>query len=399
MSNISRSENYFNRPLASFVQISPEKLDRLIDTILELSSKGEIRTTEDNKYSVYDVIRIVCDKGNERDAFLRLKTKYEAVVAKCDNWKFSGERQRETPVADLATIIEIIWLLPGDISDKLRAVGAEIVAEIVTQKRQNDEQNQILSALSQLTKSMDAQNKLSEMKIEKLEEQVITLKDAQENMNLLVCEYMTLRKTTETSFPGLAEMNEHIIDTKGYLPPVKVEFTASEWIQRHAPELSDLQVKRLQRLVADAHRFVLDKDPNRKSDSYGTFVYTSESEVVFRRALNTVKKLIPSERTSVSSVVAITSYHKPDDIELTAREEIMIGHRMFLYKLSNYLGYKVDKRDTSLCVKLDNYIRKLAKQKQFKIKHNYRGRYVVSAHLINAVKQFHEVIRNQQGGN
>lgn len=333
MANISRSENYFNRPLASFVQISPEKLDRLIDTIVELSSKGEIRTTEDNKYSVYDVIRIVCDKQGYKRVWQELKDKYPEVVRKAYYFQFDGQGQRETPVADLATIIEIIWLLPGNISDKLRAVGAEIVAEIVTQKRQNDEQNQILSALSQLTKSMDTQNKLSEMKIEKLEEQVITLKDAQENMNLLVCEYMTLRKTTETSFPGLAEMNEHIIDTKGYLPPVKVEFTASEWIQRYAPELSDLQVKRLQRLVADAHRFVLDKDPNRKSDNYGTFVYTLESDVVFRRALNTVKKLIPTERTSVSSVAAASSYNKPDNIELTPREEIMVGHRMFLSTL------------------------------------------------------------------
>ena len=47
-------------------------------------------------------------------AFLRLAERYPEVAAACSYFKFAGRRQRETPVADAKTLVQIILLLPGE---------------------------------------------------------------------------------------------------------------------------------------------------------------------------------------------------------------------------------------------------------------------------------------------
>lgn len=86
---------------------------------------GEIRVTEDGRYSVFDVIKF-CGKGGERKVWERLCTQFPEVVAKCHNFKFSGQGQRETPVAGREGILYIIGLLPGAVGRSYREASAKV---------------------------------------------------------------------------------------------------------------------------------------------------------------------------------------------------------------------------------------------------------------------------------
>ena len=85
----------------------------------------EIRVTEDEHYSVYDVIRF-CGKGGERKVWKRLTEQFPEVVAKCHYFKFSGRGQRETPVANRENILYIIGLLPGAVGRAYREDAAKV---------------------------------------------------------------------------------------------------------------------------------------------------------------------------------------------------------------------------------------------------------------------------------
>lgn len=84
-----------------------------------------IRVTHDGRYSIYDVIRL-CGQKNPHDAWKRLQVRYSEVLAKCENWKFPGSRQRPTPVATRENILYIIGLLPGAIGSKYRKDAANV---------------------------------------------------------------------------------------------------------------------------------------------------------------------------------------------------------------------------------------------------------------------------------
>lgn len=400
MSNISRPENYFNRPLASFVHISPELIDELVSSLIELSEKGDIRKSFTGRYSIYDIIERITDKSNPHLSWKRLLEQHPDLYhyVRGENLgKSSG--YLDTPTCELETAIEIIWLLPGEISNKLRKVSAKIVGEIVTQKSTELDQNQILTAVSQLTNvvlsqnqnsqltiaSLQKQNERAEKSIQILQEQLVELRDTQKICNEMVNEYITLRKSTETNFVGLAQMNDFIIESKGLLQPVKIKFTCSEWIQQHAPYLSPLQVVRFQRMVADSHRLIVDKQPTRDGLTYQ---YTSDSEVIFRRVLDTIKKHIPYERADNSISIKSDLYVKPEQIKLSVHEEMVVGTFTKLYKLSGYLGFKIDPRDTALVCKLTAFITDLRKQKLIKLEKKGTGTYFVTYELVDAVKQF-----------
>lgn len=74
----------------------------------------DVRKTEDGFYSVFDAIRFIAQKKNERTTWKRLVDQHPEVVERTTFYKFTGAGQRETPVADRATILEIIGLLPDD---------------------------------------------------------------------------------------------------------------------------------------------------------------------------------------------------------------------------------------------------------------------------------------------
>ncbi len=76
------------------------------------SQFGEIRITKINgiEYgSVYDALQWIGISNNntKRSIFKRLKNDFPDVVAKCNDFKFEGKGQKNTPVADLQTLLQI----------------------------------------------------------------------------------------------------------------------------------------------------------------------------------------------------------------------------------------------------------------------------------------------------
>jgi len=85
----------------------------------------EIRTTEDGRFSVFDVIKF-CGQKNPWEVWKRLCNEHSEVLTKCDNFKFPGKGQRQTPVADRAGILQIIGLLPGAVGRSYREAAAKV---------------------------------------------------------------------------------------------------------------------------------------------------------------------------------------------------------------------------------------------------------------------------------
>lgn len=85
---------------------------------------------EHNKGSVLDVIKLLTGltSNNASNIFERIKKDHQAVATKCSIWKFPGARQRNTPVADTKTLIQIAFLCPGKDAYELGALAANTFA-------------------------------------------------------------------------------------------------------------------------------------------------------------------------------------------------------------------------------------------------------------------------------
>lgn len=90
-----------------------------------------VRRTEDGLFSVLDAIRFVAQKKNERMVWKRVSESNPEVVTNVTTVKFPGQRQRLTPVADKATIIEIILLLPGEVGGATRKAASELLLKYI----------------------------------------------------------------------------------------------------------------------------------------------------------------------------------------------------------------------------------------------------------------------------
>jgi hypothetical protein len=91
---------------------------------------GNIRKTDEEtpRISVIDVARVITgsDSRDSAQMFRRIIEAHPEVEAKCFHLKFPGRGQRDTPVADLPTIIEIIFLLPGKTAARIRNEAAKL---------------------------------------------------------------------------------------------------------------------------------------------------------------------------------------------------------------------------------------------------------------------------------
>jgi hypothetical protein len=87
----------------------------------------QIRTTPDQKTSVFDFIRVVGGSSDPRKVYQRLVERYPEAVTLCHNFKFAGRGQQPTPVADKEGILQILGLLPGAVGKKYRAEAAKLV--------------------------------------------------------------------------------------------------------------------------------------------------------------------------------------------------------------------------------------------------------------------------------
>jgi hypothetical protein len=91
---------------------------------LTILSYGEIRVTNDGRFSVFDTIRVVGGKKDPYNTWIRLCEGFPEVLTKCQDLKFPGRGQKETPVADTEGIFYIIGLLPGAAGHTYRETAA-----------------------------------------------------------------------------------------------------------------------------------------------------------------------------------------------------------------------------------------------------------------------------------
>lgn len=93
---------------------------------------GAIRITKDGCPSVFDMIKVLGGQKNPRDAWKRLIETHPEVVGKCDNLRFPGAGQRETPVAkDKEAAYYILGLLPGAVGRKYREHAAKVFTQFL----------------------------------------------------------------------------------------------------------------------------------------------------------------------------------------------------------------------------------------------------------------------------
>jgi hypothetical protein len=88
---------------------------------------GTIRVNKAGQPSVFDMIKSLGGKKNPWDCWRRLIETHPEVVAKCEDFKFPGAGQRETPVAkDKEAVFYILTLLPGQVGRKYREQSAKL---------------------------------------------------------------------------------------------------------------------------------------------------------------------------------------------------------------------------------------------------------------------------------
>lgn len=103
-----------------------------METLKKIDSL-DIRKTDDGMFSVVDVIKELTGYSNKvaSNVLKRIESGSEAVSSKMVKLKFPGERQRETPIANRETLLQIMQMLPGLVGDKIRKESAKIVLRYI----------------------------------------------------------------------------------------------------------------------------------------------------------------------------------------------------------------------------------------------------------------------------
>lgn len=92
-----------------------------------ISEDGEIRITSAGQPSVFDMIKILGGQKNPHQVWERLFESHPEVLTKCENFRFPGRGQRDTPVAkDKEGAFYILGLLPGEVGRKYREQSAKL---------------------------------------------------------------------------------------------------------------------------------------------------------------------------------------------------------------------------------------------------------------------------------
>lgn len=91
------------------------------------SEVGLIRVTPKGQPSVFDMIRVLGGQKNPRQVWDRITAAHPEVVQICDNFRFSGRGQRNTPIAATKeAAYQILGLLPGAVGAKYREQAAKL---------------------------------------------------------------------------------------------------------------------------------------------------------------------------------------------------------------------------------------------------------------------------------
>ena len=90
---------------------------------------ADVRTTEDGKKSVLDLLR---QQGvsNPSQCLKRIQVQYPEVLTTCDNFQFPGAGQRKTPVVDRDGWFQILGLLPTVAGVKYRKAAATVMGKL-----------------------------------------------------------------------------------------------------------------------------------------------------------------------------------------------------------------------------------------------------------------------------
>ena len=98
----------------------------LITVIPELDN-ASIRRTPDGRVSVYDLITVVGQQKDPYNVWKRLCSQYPEVLTLCQDFKFPGRGQKETPITDHEGWAYILGLLPGVMGRKYREAAAGLI--------------------------------------------------------------------------------------------------------------------------------------------------------------------------------------------------------------------------------------------------------------------------------
>jgi hypothetical protein len=91
---------------------------------------GSIRITPMGQPSVFDMIKVLGGQKAPHKAWERLTGSHPEVLTKCQNLRFPGPGQRETPVAkDKEAAYYILGLLPGAVGKKYREDAAQVFVQ------------------------------------------------------------------------------------------------------------------------------------------------------------------------------------------------------------------------------------------------------------------------------
>jgi len=89
--------------------------------------QGNIRITPAGQPSIYDMIRVLGGQKNPHQVWERLTETHAEVVPKCENFRFHGRGQRDTPVARTKQdAYYILGLLPGEAGKRYREDAARL---------------------------------------------------------------------------------------------------------------------------------------------------------------------------------------------------------------------------------------------------------------------------------
>lgn len=201
-------------------------------------------------------------------------------------------------------------------------------------------------------------------------------------------EYLNLRKYATNALPGLNELNDAIVNSEYSLPSVRIEFTASEWIERNAAHLSKRQRNCFYSEIAAAHRFLVGIQPRKEN---GTYVYSNKHEIIFERAKYIAETMIPLE-SSVLPKPKSSSIHVNYDVPaflLSQHEQSLLNIQMKLKGLLIALGFNEQAEDIEFLSGLGIYVKGLSRQGVVQ-RPNNKSVHTVTATLILCVKKYLE---------
>jgi len=254
----------------------------------DVSSINPIRTTENLEISVIDVTMAITGKNARMasDDVRAISNAHPEVSAKIRHFKFPGRGQRETPIANLVTMVEVLMLLPGSTAAAVRVEASKLLVRYlggdlklvdeVRALRHVQEELADLAPLHPLRKfgqAVEASNNISPETLKSMVVEVVKDMNLPTKADLAEALEATLEKARETlridhtrgvnpkSSKKLEEIGTILAGDEG-LRIINEEkmLAVSDFIRDHAPKdkkvskswfARKLKARKLQQCVAD----------------------------------------------------------------------------------------------------------------------------------------------------